>query len=294
MKYRAIWVSDVHLGSKHSQAEALLDFLRDNESQYIYIVGDFIDGWELRRKWHWIEPYNVLIQKLLRKNRKQTRVMLVLGNHDEFLSQFVGLSFGRVRIVERAIHVGVDRRRYLVLHGHQFDGLTQFNRLLERVGSRLYDWILTLNTMTNRIRRRYGFGYWSFAAYLKMKAKSAVTYITDYEAAMTQMARKSRVHGVICGHIHRAEIKQMGGITYMNCGDWVESCTALVEDLEGNFKLIQYHESINGTSGRPGTHDASDGGERVPEAARPLGSSRDRGTESTPEFANVLNRHSRA
>jgi len=220
----------------------LLEFLRETECEHLYIVGDFIDGWQLRRKWHWAEEYNVLIQKLLRKNRKQTRVTLITGNHDEFLEKFFGLSFGGVRLLERTVHRAADGKRYLVIHGHQFDGLAHFNRLLDRVGSVLYERILDLNVWVNRFRRILGFGYWSFASYLKLKAKSAVKYVNDYEEAMIQFARKNEMHGVICGHIHRPEIRQMGDILYLNCGDWVENCTALAEDYEGRIGLLRFGE----------------------------------------------------
>ena len=243
MRYHSIWISDIHLGTKHSRVDRLLEFLKENESEYIYIVGDFIDGWELRRRWFWTEEHNVLIQKLLRKHRKDTQIICITGNHDEFLERFVGLSFGGMRIAREAIHHGLDGRRYLVVHGHQFDGLTQCNRLLEKLGAVAYDWILTLNHYFNRVRRRLGFGYWSFASYLKMKSKSAVKFITHYEEAMAQMARKRNVHGIICGHIHRAERKMIGELEYLNCGDWVESCTALVEDFEGRFQILNLHEN---------------------------------------------------
>lgn len=289
MNYRAIWISDVHLGSRHSQVEKLLAFLRDHDSQHLYVVGDFFDGWELKRKWFWLEQYNILIQKLLRKSRKQTKVTLVFGNHDEFLAQFVGMNFGPVRLVERAVHVGADGRRYLVVHGHQFDGLTRFNRLLERVGSRLYDWILNLNLWTNHIRRRLGFGYWSFASYLKMRTKHAVQYVTEYEEAMVGMARQARVDGIICGHIHHAEMRDVQGLAYMNCGDWVESCTALVEEMDGTFKLINYHENaVRGSGGGPGPYDPGFGVE--PDAPAPRTRSRRgaRREESTPELAGLF------
>ena len=291
MNYRAIWISDVHLGSKHSQVDALLRFLRENESDFIYIVGDFFDGWELKRNWRWLNSYNTLVQKILRKDRKHTEVTLLYGNHDEFLKDFAGMQFGRVRLLDRTIHVGVDGKRYLVLHGHQFDGLTRFNRILERVGSRLYDVVLNLNLYANRIGRRLGFNYWSLSAYLKMKAKSAVQYIGEYEDAMAQMAGKHKVDGIICGHIHRAEIKNVRGIAYMNCGDWVESCSALVEDTEGNFKIVYCHENtIYGAGGGERTHDAgcipeSDTiAQRAPSRRRP-----DR-QESISELAGLLSR----
>ena len=242
MRYRSIWISDVHLGSRHAQTELLLDFLRHHQCRHLYLVGDIVDGWELRRRWLWNADSNTVIQKILRIHRKETRVTYICGNHDEFLQHFVGLSIGGVRVVDHAIHVGADRRRYLVIHGHQLDGLVHFNRLLERVGSRLYDLILTLNTHFNRLRRRMGFGYWSVSSYLKQNTKSAVRYITGFEDGMVRLAQEHRVHGVICGHIHRAEQRQIHGLKYLNCGDWVESCTALVEGFDGQFQILRWHE----------------------------------------------------
>src|SRR5579871_4807900 len=261
-QYRTIWISDVHLGTKHAQVGALLEFLKQVECRYLYLVGDLIDGWQLQSKWHWRDDHNVLIQKLLRKSRKETKIIYLTGNHDEFLEQFLNISFGSVQLAREVIHTAADGKRYLVLHGHQFDGLTQYNRWLEKLGTKLYDWILDINLHFNRIRRRLGFGYWSVAAYLKYKAKSAVKYVTEFEETMVQVARKHNVQGVICGHIHRAEIRRIGEVAYLNCGDWVESCTALVEDFEGNIQLIKFHEN-NADSARrgPGSYDPGDGGE---------------------------------
>jgi len=247
MNYRTIWISDVHLGTRHSQVGKLLNFLRQTECEQLYIVGDFIDGWQLRRKWFWTEEYNVLVQKLLRKNRKQTRVTFIIGNHDEFLEQFLGLNFGGVQLAERTVHIAADGKRYVVLHGHQFDGLAHFNRLLDRVGSALYERILDMNVWVNKVRRLLGFGYWSFASYIKLKAKRAMKYVNDYEDALIQFARKSEACGIICGHIHRPEIRQVGDIVYMNCGDWIENCTALVEDFTGKISLINFHEREAGS-----------------------------------------------
>ena len=259
MKVRAIWISDVHLGTKHAQVNSLLDFLRDHEAAYIYIVGDFIDGWMLKRSWYWEDSYNVLIQKLLRANRKRTRVIYITGNHDEFLEEFLGFGFGSVKLLERTVHTTADGRRILVLHGHQFDGITHFNRLLDRVGTVAYNRILDLNLIFNRIRRKFGFGYWSFARYLKYTAKAAVKHVSNYEESLIQYARKSRMDGVICGHIHQPEIRDVDGITYMNCGDWVENCTALIEDLQGKFHLIKFHErDVHSTGRGPGAHDPGD------------------------------------
>jgi UDP-2,3-diacylglucosamine pyrophosphatase LpxH len=259
---RSVWISDVHLGTKHSRVAELLEFLRVVDCKYLYLVGDLIDGWELKFRWYWHDDYNVLIQKLLRKSRKLTKVIYISGNHDEFIEQFMGMRFGNVTLARQVMHTAADGKKYLVIHGHQADGLTHFNHLLEKLGSHLYIWILDLNLYFNRLRRVFGFGYWSLAAYLKAKAKAAVKYVTEYEDTLAAMARSQKADGVICGHIHRAEMKLMDGVQYMNCGDWVESCTALIEDFDGKIKLIHVHEADVLRAGRgPGSHDASDGRE---------------------------------
>ena len=287
--YRAIWISDVHLGTKHAQVGKLLEFLRDTECDHLYVVGDFIDGWQLRRKWFWADEYNVLIQKLLRKNRKQTRVTFISGNHDEFLEKFFGIAFGSVRLMERVIHKAADQKEYLVIHGHQFDGLAAFNRLLDRVGSALYDKILDMNAWINRARRMMGFGYWSFASFIKLKAKAAVKYVNDYEEAMIQYGRKNGLAGVICGHIHRPEIRDLGDLLYMNCGDWVENCTALAEDYEGKFTLIRFHENNALRSGRgPRSHDPGHSREGNSRAGRASGGERGARRGTVPAGAAIL------
>lgn len=259
---RSVWISDVHLGTRHCRVAELLDFLKMVDCKYLYLVGDLIDGWELRFRWYWREDYNTLIQKLLRKSRKQTKVIYITGNHDEFVDEFDGMRFGSVTMARQAIHTAADGKKYLVIHGHQADGLTHFNHLLEKLGSHLYNWILDFNLYFNKVRRAMGFGYWSLAGFMKSKAKSAVQYITEYEDTLASMARKNGTDGVICGHIHRAEIKMINGIEYLNTGDWVESCTALVEDFDGKIKLIHFHENDVLRAGRrPGSHDSGDGRE---------------------------------
>lgn len=259
---RSVWISDVHLGTRHCRINELLDFLKMVDCKYLYLVGDLIDGWELRFRWYWRDDYNTLIQKLLRKSRKQTKVIYITGNHDEFIDEFAGMRFGSVTMARQAIHTAADGKKYLVIHGHQADGLTHFNHLLEKLGSHLYNWILDFNLYFNRVRRAMGFGYWSLAGYLKSKAKSAVKYVTEYEDTLASMARKNGTDGVICGHIHRAEIKMINGIEYLNTGDWVESCTALVEDFDGKIKLIHFHENDVLRAGRrTGAHDSGNGRE---------------------------------
>ncbi len=259
---RSVWISDVHLGTRHARVSELLDFLRLVDCKYLYIVGDFIDGWELKYRWYWRDDYNVLIQKLMSKSRKQTKVIYITGNHDEFVEQFIGVRFGSVIMGREAIHIGADGKKYLVIHGHQADGLTHFNHLLEKLGSHLYNWILDFNLYFNRVRRALGFGYWSLAAFLKFKAKSAIKFITEYEKTLATMARSRQADGVICGHIHRAEVKAIDGVQYFNCGDWVESCTALIEDFDGKIKLVHFHEDdVLRAGGGSRPHDAGDGGE---------------------------------
>ena len=273
---RSIWISDIHLGTRHARVAELLDFLRQVDCKYLYLVGDFIDGWELKFRWFWRDDYNVLIQKLLRKSRKQTKVIYITGNHDEFVEHFAGMRFGSVILAREAMHTTVDGKKYLVIHGHQADGLTHFNHLLEKLGSHLYNWILDFNLYFNRLRRALGFGYWSLAAYLKFKAKSAVKYVTEYEETLAQMARNQKADGVICGHIHRAEIKNIGDMRYLNCGDWVESCTALIEDFDGRIQLIHFHENDALRAGRgPGSHDPGDGRQGNGRDRRTSGRSRD-------------------
>jgi UDP-2,3-diacylglucosamine pyrophosphatase LpxH len=239
-RYRAIWISDIHLGTRGCNAELLLDFLRSTESDYLYLVGDIVDIWRMRRSWYWQQTHNDVIQKLLRKARKGTRVIYVPGNHDESFRDFVGHRFGRVVILSEAIHTSLDGRRFLVLHGDQFDGIVKYAKWLAFVGDRAYNAALTMNLWFNIARRRLGFGYWSLSAYLKHKVKNAVEYISNYEHAVVAEARRRGVDGVICGHIHTAEIRQFDDIIYCNDGDWVESCTALVEHLDGTFEILRW------------------------------------------------------
>jgi len=286
---RSIWISDIHLGTRHARVSELLDFLRLVDCKYLYLVGDFIDGWELKFRWFWRDDYNVLIQKLLRKSRKQTKVIYITGNHDEFVEHFVGMRFGSVIMAREAMHTAADGKKYLVIHGHQADGLTHFNHLLEKLGSHLYNWILDFNLYFNRVRRALGFGYWSLAAFLKFKAKSAVKFITEYETTLASMARSHQADGVICGHIHRAEMKTIDGVQYLNCGDWVESCTALIEDFDGKIKLVHFHEDDVLRSRRGSrSHDAGDGGEGDGGRGGPSGGRRHLGRQFASTGAGIL------
>ncbi|HIJ39224.1 MAG TPA: UDP-2,3-diacylglucosamine diphosphatase [Rhodospirillaceae bacterium] len=244
-EYRAIWISDVHLGTKGCRAEFLLDFLRVTESDYIYLVGDIIDGWRLKRGWFWPQAHNDVVQKLLRKARKGCRVIYVPGNHDAFARDYVGNSFGSVEVVEEAVHLTADGRRLLVLHGDEFDGIVCYARWLAVLGDNAYTLALHLNRWFNQLRRWMGYPYWSLSAYLKDKVKNAVKFIGDYENTVMEAARHRGVDGVVCGHIHHAMIRTAGNQLYANCGDWVESCTALVEHFDGRLEIIHWPQVLS-------------------------------------------------
>jgi UDP-2,3-diacylglucosamine pyrophosphatase LpxH len=239
-EYRTIWISDVHLGTRGCKAEFLLDFLRHTEADTMYLVGDIIDGWRLKKSWYWPQTHNDIVQKVLRKVRKGTRVVYVPGNHDEWLRDYTRLQFGGVEVVDEVIHLTADGRRLLVLHGDEFDAVVKHARWLAILGDGAYDLALWLNRHFNRVRRRLGYQYWSLSAYLKRQVKNAVQYIVSFADAVAEEARRRGVDGVVCGHIHTAEIRELRGILYCNDGDWVESCTALVEHRDGRLELIDW------------------------------------------------------
>jgi UDP-2,3-diacylglucosamine pyrophosphatase LpxH len=241
-RYRTIWISDVHLGTRDCKAEFLLDFLRHNESDYLYLVGDIIDGWALGRSWYWRQSSNDVVQKLLRKARKGTKVAFIPGNHDEFARDFVHLMLGDIQLIPDAIHMTADGLRLLVLHGDEFDGVVGHARWLSMLGSRAYELCLCMNRGFNFVRRRLKLPYWSLAAYLKQKAKRAVQFIADFEEAVVLEAARQNVDGVVCGHIHHAELRMIGDVLYANTGDWVESCTALVEHRDGTLEIIRWRD----------------------------------------------------
>ncbi len=239
-RYRAIWISDVHLGTRGCQAEQLLDFLRHTESEYLYLVGDIIDLWRMRRSWAWRQAHNDVIQKLLRKARKGTKVMFIPGNHDEMFREFLNADFGQIEIRPEHVHVTRRGERFLVIHGDEFDAVVTYAKWLAILGDWTYNTLLSLNTVYNDIRRRFGYPYWSLSAYLKQKAKRAVEFIGRFEEALATEAARRGVDGVICGHIHKAEMRRIGDILYCNDGDWVESCTALVEHLDGRLEILHW------------------------------------------------------
>lgn len=235
--HRTIWISDVHLGTRGSKAEALLQFLKENECETLYVVGDLIDVWALRRGIYWPQAHNDVIQKLLRAGRKGTRIIYIPGNHDEFVSDYIG-DFGAVHIQPRAIHTTADGRRLLVIHGHELDTVVQNMRWLALLGDVGYQLLLHANRPLNAVRRMLGFGYWSLSAYAKQRVKTAVNFIGRFEEAIVRYASEDGVSGVVCGHIHSPCIRDIGGVEYFNTGDWVESSSALVEDFSGRIQLV--------------------------------------------------------
>jgi UDP-2,3-diacylglucosamine pyrophosphatase LpxH len=244
-RYRAAWISDAHLGTRGCNAAALLDFLRGNDFETLYIVGDLIDIWSLRRGIYWPQQHNDVIQKLLRKSRKGTHVIYIPGNHDELVTGFCG-TYGNIEIKQTAIHTTASGERILIIHGHELDVVVSGSgrmKWLAFAGDVGYQFLLSLNPLINFVRRRFGLGYWSLSAYAKGRVKDAVSFIGKFEAAVAHYAERYRVDAVLCGHIHSAAIREFGNVTYYNCGDWVESCTALVEGKDGILSLVNYHPS---------------------------------------------------
>jgi len=239
-KHRAIFISDLHLGTRAAQAPAILDFLRHNEADVIYLVGDIIDFWKIRRGPAWNQSHNDVLQKLLRKARKGTRIIFIPGNHDEALRDYCGQTFGGIEIVRDAVHVRTDGRRYLVMHGDEFDVVVRYAKWLAFLGDRSYELALWTNAPLNWLRRHMGLGYWSLSAYLKLRIKTAVNFIGEFEENLSEAARHKGADGVICGHIHHAADRMIGGVHYLNCGDWVESCTAIVETQAGEMRLVRW------------------------------------------------------
>jgi UDP-2,3-diacylglucosamine pyrophosphatase LpxH len=243
--FRTLFISDVHLGSKAAKADYLLDFLRYHEADTIFLVGDIIDGWRLKRSWYWPQDCNDVVQKILRKARKGTRIVYIPGNHDEFLRDFPGTHFGGIEVAERAIHTTADGKTYLVLHGDEFDVVVRNARLLAYLGDWAYDVAIVLNIALAGIRRRLGMPYWSFSAWAKQQVKHAVNFIGEFQRVVAEEAKRSHADGVICGHIHHAVIEDIDGLHYINTGDWVESCTAIAEHQDGTFELITWRQMVD-------------------------------------------------
>jgi len=241
-RFRAIWISDIHLGTRGCKAEFLLDFLRHTESQYLYLVGDIVDGWRLKRSWYWAQSHNDVIQKVLRKARKGTKVIYVPGNHDEWLRDYTELQAGGVWLLDEVVHVTADGRKLLVIHGDAFDGVVRYAKWLALTGDWAYTTVLHINHYFNVVRRRFGYPYWSLSAYLKGRVKNAVEFVSNFAHAIADEARRRGVDGIVCGHIHQAELRRIGDVLYCNDGDWVESCTALVEHFDGRLEILNWAE----------------------------------------------------
>jgi UDP-2,3-diacylglucosamine pyrophosphatase LpxH len=253
--YRAIFISDVHLGTKDCKAELLNNFLKNNTCDTLYLVGDIIDGWKIQQnKLRWKQSHTNVVRRVLGASKRNTHVIYVSGNHDEFLRPMIpfGFTFGNIEIVNQTTHIGLDGKRYMVVHGDLFDGITRLAPWLGFLGDKAYDFVLSLNSKFNWIRHKLGFGYWSLSKFLKHKVKRAVDFMFQFEKNLANHCKKKGFDGVICGHIHNAEIKDIDGIIYMNDGDWVESCSALVETHDGEFKIIYWTED-GSNSNNPGS-----------------------------------------
>lgn len=270
-KVRSVFISDVHLGFPGCSADHLADFLRSVRCEKLYMVGDIIDFWYLKRRRYWSQSHNNVVRCILGKAKHNTEVIFVPGNHDEALRQYDGIQLGNVQIVKEAIHINPDGRRYLILHGDQFDVIVRHSRFLARLGSFMYDWLLWANRLVNWVRQRSGKDYWSLAKFLKHKVKNAVSYIGRFEEAVALEAKRQNVDGLICGHIHHAEITTINDMIYMNCGDWVESCTALIELEDGTIQLVNWaHGQTVSRTLKPGAEHAehhSTGTVKLPDAA---------------------------
>lgn len=240
MQYRTIFLSDIHLGTPGCQADLLLDFLEAHEADTYYLVGDIFDGWRLKRGWHWPQSHSDVIQAFIKRAHDGARIYYIPGNHDEVMRKYLGTHFGGVEVMQEADFVTADDRRFLVTHGDQFDAVVVNAKWLAHVGDRAYAFALWLNLWMNRVRRIWGGQYWSLSNWAKQQVKSAVNFIGQYEQVLTDEARRKGYDGIICGHIHRANMTDMNGIAYVNTGDWVESCTAVVEHEDGRLQLIDW------------------------------------------------------
>lgn len=238
-----MFLSDFHLGTKGCQAEMLLDFLRAHDADTIYLVGDIVDGWRLRKGWYWPQSHNDVVQKLMRKARKGARIVYIAGNHDEFLRDFLGLNLGNIEFADEAIHVTATGRRLLVMHGDRLDVVMAHAKWLAYLGDWAYETALALSAYVSLVRRRLGLTYWSLSAWAKLKVKQAVGFIGRFEELLCIEARKHDVDGVVCGHIHHAADREIDGMRYLNCGDWVESCTAILEHRDGRIELVRWGEA---------------------------------------------------
>ena len=243
-RYRTIWISDVHLGTRGCNADLLIDFLDRTDSETMYLVGDMIDGWRLKKKFHWPQSHNDVVWRLMKRAKRGTRMVFIPGNHDEMFRPFAGMRFGGISIKRKTIHTTADGRRLLVIHGDEFDAVTMAQPWLAHVGDTAYTLLMGVNRWFNVARRRLGLPYWSLSKHAKAKVKNAVAFVSRFEEVVAKAADSRGVDGVVCGHIHTAEMREIGGVTYYNDGDWVESCTALVEHFDGRMEILNWAEEV--------------------------------------------------
>lgn len=244
--YKSIFISDIHLGSKGCKADLLCDFLKHNVAENLYLVGDIIDGWRLKRKFYWLQSHTNVVRRILTASKRETKVIYVIGNHDDVFRGLLpfDMSFGNIELVNQCRHVGINGKTYMVIHGDIFDGVLRTKlQWLYHLGDFLYNILLDINILVSKVRNWFGLPHWSLSAYLKHKTKEAVSYLSNFEELITEYCAKQKADGVICGHIHHADIKTVNGIEYMNDGDWVESCTALVEHYDGKWEIIKWQQS---------------------------------------------------
>jgi UDP-2,3-diacylglucosamine pyrophosphatase LpxH len=243
--YKTVFISDLHLGTKMSRADQLLNFMKTFECEKIYLVGDIVDCWAMSKKNIWSQFHNDVVQKLLKKARKGVEIIYIPGNHDEVMRNYCDNEFGHIIIAKESIHIGENGKLYLVTHGDQFDIVMRNAKWLAHLGSWAYDVSISASIMLNKVRSLFGMSHWSLSAYLKNTVKESVNFIGDYEETLTKYVKNKGLDGIICGHIHHANIRDIDGVTYMNCGDWVESCTALVENHDGTFEIVKWESNIN-------------------------------------------------
>jgi UDP-2,3-diacylglucosamine pyrophosphatase LpxH len=241
LRARALFLSDIHLGTRACRAEELLSLLKEYECEYIFLVGDIIDFWAMSRGIYWPQLHNTVVQKILKKARHDVHVYLIPGNHDEALREYVGSAFGDIHVVREHVHCAADGRRYLILHGDEYDQVTTCHRWVSLLGDIAYSWLVHVNRVLSLVRRKLGIsGHWSLADYAKRSVLHAVSFISNFEESVVHNVKHRGLDGVICGHIHTAAIKRIDGITYINCGDWVDSCTAVVEHYDGRMELVRW------------------------------------------------------
>ena len=245
-RVRAVFLSDLHLGTRASQAERLLDFLKEHPAEKLYLLGDIVDFWAMGRSLQWSAAHNTVVQKLLRRARHGEEVIVIPGNHDEALRDYCGSDFGGIRLEREWVHEGSDGRRFLLVHGDEFDHVTRYHKWVALLGDSSYNLLVRLNLWISWFRRQLGIrGHWSLAGFAKRRVKKALEYFFEFEANVLRAARTRGLDGVICGHVHWAKLREQDGLLYANCGDWVDSCTAIVEHEDGRMEVIEW------TSGSP-------------------------------------------